>query len=396
MPRDQHKRGAAGAGGIHKKNVIRNGKTYTYWEARITTGYDPGTGKQIQRFITGKNQKEVREKLQAIAVELNEGTYQTPTKQTVSEWLDVWASEYLESVKPRTKDSYICNIKRYIKPAFGASKLQNLKPLDIQRFYNELFRSGLSAKTVRNIHGCFHKALQVAVELGYLKSNPAANCKLPRKEKPDIKPLDVDAIADFIQAIQGHRFENVYLVSLYTGMREGEVLGLTWDVIDFQAGTIVIKQQLQKARDGTGRYQLISPKNGKSRKITPAPSVMTVLKNERAKQAANKARAGSSWDNPLNLVFTNEEGHNLSAQTVYLHFKKIAAAIGHLDTRLHDLRHTYAVISIQNGDDIKTVQENLGHHTAAFTLDTYAHVTNQMQQASAAHMEAFIQSISST
>ncbi|MCC8356615.1 MAG: site-specific integrase [Oscillospiraceae bacterium] len=208
--------------------------------------------------------------------------------------------------------------------------------------------------------------------------------------------MDVDAIADFIRAIQGHRFENVYLVSLYTGMREGEVLGLTWDVIDFQAGTIVIKQQLQKARDGTGRYQLISPKNGKSRRITPAPSVMAVLNNEQTRQAANKAQAGSSWDNPLNLVFTNEEGHNLSAQTVYLHFKKIAAAIGHPDTRLHDLRHTYAVISIQNGDDIKTVQENLGHHTAAFTLDTYAHVTNQMQQASAAHMEAFIQSISST
>ena len=99
------------------------------------------------------------------------------------------------------------------------------------------------------------------------------------------------------------------------------------------------------------------------------------------------------WDNPLNLVFTNDTGRNLSAQTVYLHFKKLIAEAGYPDTRFHDLRHSYAVAALQAGDDIKTVQENLGHHAAAFTLDVYGHVTEKMKNESAARMEAFMQEV---
>ena len=87
-----------------------------------------------------------------------------------------------------------------------------------------------------------------------------------------------------------------------------------------------------------------------------------------------------AWSNPLNLVFTNEVGRNLSAQTVYLHFKKLAQSIGLPSARFHDLRHSYAVVALQAGDDVKTVQETLGHHTAAFTLDIYGHVTEQMRR----------------
>ena len=104
-------------------------------------------------------------------------------------------------------------------------------------------------------------------------------------------------------------------------------------------------------------------------------------------------RAGSAWSNPFNLVFTNALGRNLCAQTVYLHFKKLAAAAGVPSARFHDLRHSYAVAALRSGDDIKTVQENLGHHTAAFTLDTYAHVTEQMRRESAHRMDSFIEVI---
>lgn len=176
-------------------------------------------------------------------------------------------------------------------------------------------------------------------------------------------------------------------------MREGEVLGLTWDCVDFEKGTITINKQLQKERKGTGTYHLVSPKNGKGRRITPAKTVMEVLYMQQQRQMDWKAFAGEAWEDS-DFVFTNQLGHHLSAQTVYLHFKKLAAEAGYPDARFHDLRYSYAVAALQSGDDIKTVQENLGHHTAAFTLDVYGHVTEQMKRASADRMEEYIKKIS--
>ena len=151
---------------------------------------------------------------------------------------------------------------------------------------------------------------------------------------------------------------------------------------------------LQKERRGTGAYHLVSPKNGKSRRITPAKTVMEVLRQQRQQQTDWKRFAGESWEKS-DFVFTDTLGHHFSAQMVYLHFKKLAAKAGYPDARFHDLRHSYAVAALQSGDDIKTVQENLGHHTAAFTLDVYGHVTDRMKQASADRMEGFIKSVSS-
>ena len=168
-----------------------------------------------------------------------------------------------------------------------------------------------------------------------------------------------------------------------------------WDCVDFEAGTITINKQLQRLRGGGGEYRLTSTKNGKSRTITPAASVMALLKRHRAAQAAQRLRAGKLWEDS-GLVFTDDLGHHLAQAAVYRSFKQAAAAIGRPDARFHDLRHSYAVAAIRAGDDIKTVQETLGHATAAFTLDIYAHVTTQMRQASAARMDAFIKTVSGT
>lgn len=120
--------------------------------------------------------------------------------------------------------------------------------------------------------------------------------------------------------------------------------------------------------------------------------MVDLLKKQRRLQESQKRLAGEAWENS-GLVFTNEMGHHLSAQTVYLHFKKLAGQAGFPSARFHDLRHSYAVASLQSGDDIKTVQENLGHHTAAFTLDVYGHVTEQMRRSSADRMQRFIESL---
>lgn len=120
------RRAAQGTGTIRKKTVTRSGKEYTYWEARYTAGTDPGTGKQIQRSITGKNQKEVAQKLKAATASIDAGTYLEPSKMTKGEWLDIWTVEYLGGVKPRTVDNYKNVIKNHIKPAMGAVKLESL------------------------------------------------------------------------------------------------------------------------------------------------------------------------------------------------------------------------------------------------------------------------------
>ena len=393
------RRSANGTGTIRKKTVTRNGKKYEYWEARYTEGVDPGTGKQVQRSITGKTQKEVAQKLKAATAAIDSGTYTAPNKQTVGQWLDAWASAYLGSVKPRTLDLYKSTIRVYIKPALGAVRLEELNTHTIQVFYNSLGKptkerpEGLSPKTIKNIHGIFHKALQQAVSIGYLRYNPADACTLPRIERKELTPLDDEEISAFLKAIQGHRFEVLYTVTLFTGMREGEVMGLMWDCVDFEAGTITINKQLQRLRGNGGEYRLTSPKNGKARIITPAAFVMTLLRHHKAAQAAQRLRAGKLWENS-GLVFTDEIGHHLSQTLVYRDFKAVAASIGRPDARFHDLRHSYAVAALRAGDDIKTVQEALGHATAAFTLDIYAHVTGQMREASAARMDAYIKSVS--
>ena len=129
------KKNAKGGGTIRKKTITRNGKEYTYWEARLTVGRDPGTGKQIQRSFTGKTQKEVREKLQAAAVSVNEGTYTDPSRLTVGQWLDIWERDYLGSVKPSTADVYRLNIENHIKPALGAVRLTELHPPHCPEFH---------------------------------------------------------------------------------------------------------------------------------------------------------------------------------------------------------------------------------------------------------------------
>lgn len=405
-------RSARGTGTIRKKAVTRNGKKYEYWEARYTAGVDPGTGKQIQRSITGKTQKEVAQKLRDATAAIDNGTYTAPNKQTLGQWLDTWIETYCGGVKPRTLEIYKTDIRVHIKPAMGALRLEALNTQTIQAFYNRLTKEGreirtkdkrgkvtvtrgpLSAKTVKNIHGVLHKALQQAVLLGMLRFNPAEACTIPRQEKKELAPLDDEQIAAFLTAIQKSDMKALLTVTLFTGMREGEVLGLMWDCVDFKAGTIIINKQLQRYReDGGGVYRLSVPKNSKGRTITPAASVMALLKQHRAAQAAQRLRAGKLWEDS-GFVFTDDLGHHLTNSAVYRAFKRAAAEIGRPDARFHDLRHSYAVAAIRSGDDIKTVQENLGHATAAFTLDVYGHVTAQMREASAARMDAYFKNVS--
>ncbi len=395
MPRKKaSSRGANGSGTIRKITSTRNGKIYTYWQGRYTEGFDPGTGKQIQRSITGKTQKEVAQKLKEVTYQIDQGTYIAPSKMTVGEWFAVWLKEYLGSVKKSTAYLYERNVKLYIEPHLGSCRLDLLKPHTIQSFYNTLQNDkGLSPKTIKNIHGVMHKGMQQAVLNGYLRTNPTDACALPKVTKAELHPLDEETASAFLKEIVGHQYEYLYKIALFTGLRESEVLGLTWDCVDFDNGTLLVKQQLRRDQRKGGEFYFSTPKNGKVRQLTLAPSVVMLFRLQKLHQNSLRMEAGSLWIE-RGLVFTNRIGNYLSYRTVYDCFKRIVKRIGCPDTRFHDLRHSYAIAAIKGGDDIKTVQENLGHATAAFTLDVYGHVTAQMKRDSADRMEQFIKSIS--
>lgn len=380
---------ANGNGSIRKRPDGR-------WEARFTVGVDPKTGKQVQKSIYGATQKEVRQKLSQISVELDEGSYIEPRKETVAEWLDTWLETYAKnSVKSYTFDAYrrICEL--HLKPAFGRIKLSDLNGVQVQNCYNALLtEKKLSAKTVKNVHGILHRALDRAVKLGMIRSNVSNQCDLPKSRRKEFAPMEEDDIARFLKAIQECKFGLLYQVTLFTGLRQGEVLGLTWDCVDFARNTIYINKQLQKTEKVGGTYTLVPTKNSRNRMITVAASVMELLRQQKLKQMEMRLLAGPAWNNPWELVFTNEFGRNLCHFTVYKEFKAVVKEIGIPEERFHDLRHSYAVASIESGDDIKTVQNNLGHATASFTLDVYGHVSQKMRQASADRMEEFIQKVS--
>ena len=376
------KRRANGEGSIRKRN---DGS----WEARILIN-----GKS--RSIYGRTQSDVRKKLTEVRNDLDNDEYLEPNDTTLKEWLELWQDEYLEDVKQSTADRYKSCIRIHIIPALGETRLMDLRASTIQKFLNQCKKvDGLSEKSVKNIRLVLHKALEQAIEDEQIKKNPCDRAKVPSYDDPpkEMRPLKDHEVPMFLQAIKGHQFESLFYVALFTGMRESELIGLTWDCIDFQHGTIHIYRQLRKTREKKGSYVFTSLKNKQARTFSPPQNVLDVLKKVKIRQAELRLKAGSSWSNPDDLVFTNDLGKHVATFTLYKYFKEVVTQIGLPEMRFHDLRHGYATLALQNGVDVKTVSNNLGHSTTAFTMDKYGHVTETMMKDSADKMQRFIESL---
>jgi len=397
---------------VNGEGSIRKRKN-NLWEARVTSHIDPQTGKQIMKSFYGKTRGEVKAKLEAFQEKKEEEERftqsllsriapQSPAENEsdmlLSAWLDTWHKNYLSDVKASTIAAYRSIIDNHIDPVLGNYPLSKLKAPVIQEFYNQLRDSkNLSPKYIKNIHGVLHSALDKAVEVEYTAKNYSSVCSIPKVVEPEIKSLNKEEQERLFSALKGEDFEDLILVDLFTGLRSGELIGLTWDCIDFDQGVIHVKKQLTPPRKkGGGKYYWSTLKNGKTRMIVPAPFVMEVLKHHKAVQAAQKLTAGSLWnegDFP-GLVFCHPNGYHYIQPTIWKEFQKILKKAGLDHFRVHDLRHTFAVNSIKAGDDIKTLQENMGHYSAAFTLDRYGHVVDEMRKASSSRMQKLIDSMS--
>ena len=381
MPRKSNTRAASGAGTIRQRPDGRR-------EARVTVGINPGTGKAIRRSIYGDTQAAVRKEMTVILREIDRGTYLTPQKITVGQWLDEWLDTYAANkIKPTTYLHYQACIKNYIKPQIGAVELQALRGVHIQKIYNAMTNKGLSGKTVKNCAAVLHKALSVALKQGIIVANPCDAAEQPKVVQREIAPLRDEDIPKFLEAIEDSPFRNSLAVCLFAGLREGELLGLPWSQIDFEKGRITVSQQLQREKKTGGVYYIAdTTKSGKPRTIEPPPLCFDYLRDEKRRQTENRLRAGELWNNPDNLVFTDELGTHLAIHTFYKYYKRIVASIGRPDARL---RHTAATVMIASGADIKSVQDFMGHATASFTLNVYAHTSEQMMKDTAARAQSY-------
>lgn len=361
------------------------------WEARISIGNDPATGKPKRRSIYGKTQKEVRQKMTAALKSLDDGTYQTPSKMKVSEWFDTCLETYWRNkVKPLTYQSYEGIVKNHVKPNIGGLELQAVKGVHIQKLFNAMTDAGASGKTVKNVSAIMHKAFSIAMKQGYIVSNPVDAVELPKATRREIKPLTDGEIPLFLETIENHPYRNAYALCLFAGLREAECMGLSWNQIDFKRKTITVSQQLQKNKTGNKDYFIAdTTKSGKPRTIKPPAIAFDYLIDEQSKQISNRLRAGKAWSNPHNLVFTDEIGGHYAVGTFYKRFKRIAESIGRPDARPHDLRHSCATVALASGADIKSVQSLLGHATASFTLDVYGHTSEKMMQDTANRMQNY-------
>ena len=389
---------ANGAGSISKRSDGR-------WQGRYTIGFDAETGKQKRKSVYGQTKGEVREKLSAIIADIDSGTYIEPCKMPLSEWLEIWMAEYTFDKKWSTMKQYKAQVHTHISPALGKYKLAELTPHMIQAFCNSLFRGSqaqkpLSAKSIKNVHGVLRKALAIAVNLGYLRENPAANITLPRIEKKEIVPLTDEQVRQMLQIAEDDCFGNLLRVMVFTGLRLAEAIGLTWDCVDFDKHRLRVYRQLQKRPKADGGFVFTPLKNDKGRVMAIPAFVEQLLQHVKRQQITERLRAGVEWQGwqttaemDSYFIFTDTLGLHLHPQTTYSHFKKIATQIGAPKARVHDLRHTYAVLALQNGDDVKTVQNNMGHATAAFTLDVYGHVSEKMKDASADRMQKYIENL---
>ena len=407
-----NKKAANHAGSLTKKVEKRKGKEYIYWRVR----YSLPDGTRKEKIF--EKQSEAQSFLNQTLTDIQNDDHLEPTLITLGQWLDTYLEEYTANLKPLTKKSYAAQINTHIKPALGNYKLSTLNKPQIQKFINNLSKTGkrtvkkdkatgkkivssspLAPKTVKNVHGVLLKALSTAVDVGFLKSNPAERITLPRAPKPDMHPLDKAQMGKYLASATQDEYGYLLRILPLTGLRESEALGLTWDCVDFDAGTITVNKQLIKLPKAQGGFRLDTPKNGKTRVIKPAPLVMQLFEERQKEQEADRIKSGEFWqgykterEKKTALVFTTKAGNHLHPQTVYNHLKEVLLAIGITDSCVHDLRHTYATLGLQLHDDIKTVSSNLGHSTSTFTLDRYGHVTDSMRDDSARRWQELIES----
>ena len=373
------------------------------WRGLITM--PGGRGKCKRKYIYGKSRREVSDKMNELLRQLRTNTYVEPCKTTLYEFLHMWLVTYSKNVvRQSTYTSYETYIERHIQDSIGGIPLHDLNTVIIQNWYNEKVRSGkldgsggLSPKTIRNLNNMLHKALNQAVFLELIPKNPTDFVVIPRQPKTEMRYFSVEEQRKLQEIIKGNRIEMMILVSLYTGVRQGELLGLPWRNVhlDLNGNSYIrITQALLRVKsedpESKNKTELIitEPKTQHSvRNIPLLPEVANRLAEYRQKQAQFFREHGMP---PPELVFTTANGTPVEPRNMQREFKLLLKKHGMRVINIHGLRHTFATRSLESGMSVKTLSQILGHANAAFTMDVYCHASDELKFAEMELLNGFL------
>ena len=375
-------------GHVHKRQWKgREGKVKTLWYAVVDVGTGDD-GKRKQKWHGGfKTRREAELALTEIVRSLEKQTYISPQRTTLAEYVhDEWVPMMRTQVKKSTWDSYRRNLENHVLPVLGGTPLQQLSPGHLNSLYRSLLGQGrrngsgggLSAKTVRNIHGALSKVFADAADHGLVSRNIAAAARPPKPRKTGPKQIRFwtpGELAQFLAAVGDDRLYALWHLAAMTGMRRGELLGLRWADVDLVARRVSVRQTLISV---AYEITITTPKSHSARVIDIDPETAEVMRRHRKQQQEEYATAGAEFASS-SLIFGKANGDVIHPDVISQTFDKRVAAVGIRRIRFHDLRHTHATIGLRAGVPVKVMSERLGHSTPAFTLQQYAHVIPGMQ-----------------
>lgn len=369
-----NKRRPQGDGTIRKRSDGR-------WEARIIIGHK-NDGSPMYKSAFAKTQKSALKELHHLIELYRDVDLTEECRMTLGEWLDKWLDEYMIfTIRESTLDSYRAMVKNQVKPFIGGKQIASLTTADMQKFYNKIKKEGrvrehpihgktLADSMVRGVHMMLHEALDTAVKERLIAKNPTNGTTVPKCNYPEKQILGDSQLDTFLEAIKGEEYWDAFFyVEVMTGLRRGEICGLKWQDINFEENKLQVKRSVSVKKGGGVSIGETKTETG-VRCIQMPPSVADVLQNR-------KQTAITEWVFP-NFMHPEQP---ISPATAYRKLKIILKHAGLPLIRFHDLRHTFATHATHGGVDPKTLAGILGHTNASFTLDTYTHVTNDMQKA---------------
>jgi len=355
-------------------------------------------GSQDRRWVSGKTQAEVQDKLRALQADMYTGMVADTEGLTVADFMARWTEhKERDGVKPNTVQSYRDTVKRYILPHIGKVKLEKLRPLDVEHLLSKLSKAGKSAAMSAYTLRVLKMALRQAVRWQMLPRNVAEAVRPPKVERPEMHVWTAEQVAAFLDVTQTHRMHAAFYLALMTGMRRGEVLGLKWADVDFARSRLTVKHNLVEVHgEGTPGKQhagkdtvssictmLSTPKTKASRRtVALSPGTLAKLRDHLAQQERERLAAAEAWQDQ-GFVFASELGGPTNPDALSNWYQALVKRAGVPRIRFHDMRHTAASLMIQRGIPPKTVSERLGHADVAFTLRTYIHLYDDQREEAA-------------
>lgn len=343
------------------------------------------TGREHKRSATFGSVHDAEQHLHSVTDRMASGRYVPPSDLTVTELIAQWIERGAYGWKPSTVAVHRQKARHQVIPLLGSVKVISLTTGRVQHWIDQLVKQGLAANTIDKAVQCLNGAFLDAVRLSIVPSNPVTGTRRPPTRQPPLtiwSPEEVQRV--LASLVNDPLWFAAYRLALATGMRPGELRVLKWSDIDLVAGVVTVRRTMTKDRDGR---QIIgtTTKTGRQRAIAIETGVIASLTAWRQEQRQMRV-AAERWEDG-DFVFTSRYGRILSQNAWMSRLIRIIAETGVPKISLHGLRHSSASLELDMGTHIKVVQERLGHVSAKTTLDTYSHVSTELQRAAAKVMD---------